>query len=106
MAKAKQEVTPSPTEDTKAATPDLHIYEGHEVELVGQSYPEAPGYVAGADPTVQGLVKDWRGMHHTVNVLELEPPGAAYPPPPDPDEGASGAELRSNQSELGAATGP
>jgi hypothetical protein len=76
--------------EDKDAPPDLHLYQGHEVELVRQSLEGDPGYEPGADPTLQGLVKDWRGMHHTVNVSELEPPGTAYPPPPE-DPGASGA---------------
>jgi len=72
--------------------PDLRIHEGHEVELIGQSYPEAPGWDPSADPTHQALVKDWRGRHHTVAITQLEPPVDPYPPPPEPPpEGAIGA---------------
>src|SRR6516162_2695947 len=75
---------------TTQASPDLRWYNGHEVELVGQSNPDMPEWNPGADPTHQALIIDWRGRHHTVDVDQLVPPEPPYPPPPPP-EGASGA---------------
>lgn len=95
MAKSKVKEDPSELETRNPETRDVtdeHLYRGHGVVPIRQAVPGDPDYPRGADPTTVVLVQDWRGMHHTVSIFELEPPLAPYPPPEPPVEepGVSG----------------
>ena len=82
--KAKHDAEVQDAPETEDAPVEESIYRGHGVTVVRQAQPNDPDYPRGADPTTVALVADWRGMHHSVNVAELEPPLDPYPPPPEP----------------------
>jgi hypothetical protein len=111
MAKSKTKETQAESKDPDTRDPetDERLYRGHGVVVQRQAVPGDPDYPTGADPTTVALVQDWRGMHHSVSIFELEPPLDPYPPPP-PDEGATGASgatgMEFHTSTAPGSTGP
>jgi hypothetical protein len=95
-----------PTIETRDMPTGEVLYKGHGVTPIRQAQPDDPDYPRGADPTTVVLVQDFKGMHHSVSVYELEPPMEPYPPPPEPDQEPEKSATPPGASGASGASGP